>query len=392
MARQKLSEFKAKKILSEALSLSYTGVTLTSSSRNSLHSIDPLKRYVLKVDQGIKKRMKQGLIFLDLSLENINEKIKVLEDKGFTQFLIEEYIIHERKSEKYLSIQRDREGMYVTFSNQGGIDVEDNKHSIESFYLDDKNINQKEDEYQLPAQLLRMIVECMNAFHISFLEINPLVIDNKNIFLLDLAMEVDDAGEFFVKGKWTHEDFVTSEKNEFNEEKKVALLNTQSQAAFSLNVLNPNGSLFMLLSGGGASIVIADEVYNRGHGHLLANYGEYSGNPNEEETYLYTLEILSLLFSSKAQRKALIIAGGVANFTDIRITFQGIMRALSEHKSILRKENVKIFVRRGGPYQKQGLENMEKFLENEGLLGQVAGPEMILSEIVKNALKEVESQ
>jgi len=392
MARQKLSEFKAKKILSEALSLPYTGVSLTSSSRNSLQSIDPLKRYVLKVDQGIKKRMKQGLIFLDLSLENMNEKIKVLEDKGFTQFLIEEYIIHERKSEKYLSIQRDREGMYVTFSNQGGIDVEDNEHSIESFYLHDKNINQKESEYQLPSQLLRMIVDCMNAYHISFLEINPLVIDNKSIFLLDLAMEVDDAGEFFVKGKWTHKDFVTSEKNEFNEEKKVALLNTQSQAAFSLNVLNPNGSLFMLLSGGGASIVIADEVYNRGHGHLLANYGEYSGNPNEEETYLYTLEILSLLFSSKVQKKVLIIAGGVANFTDIRITFQGIMRALYEHRSKLRKENVKIFVRRGGPYQKQGLENMKKFLEKEGLLGQVAGPEMILSEIVENALKEVENQ
>src|SRR5206468_4255377 len=137
---------------------------------------------------------------------------------------------------------------------------------------------------------------------------------------LDVAAEVDSAGEFFVHNAWNEEDFRSGQpKKRTDEEVAVTQLAAKSQAAFSLEVLNPNGSISMLLSGGGASIVLADEVYNQGYGKELANYGEYSGNPNAEETYLYTKAVLRLLLQSKAKKKVLIIAGGVANFTDVRI-------------------------------------------------------------------------
>ena len=174
-----------------------------------------------------------------------------------------------------------------------------------------------------------------------------------------------------------------------DEEKAVEELSDKSQASFRLAVLNPNGSIFMLLSGGGASIVLADEVYNQGKGKELANYGEYSGNPNAEETYLYTKQILRLLLSSQAKRKALIIAGGVANFTDIRVTFKGIIQALDEVKNELKAQGVKVFVRRGGPYQEEGLATMKTYLEKEDLLGTLAGPEMMLTDVVSQGLKEV---
>ena len=119
----------------------------------------------------------------------------------------------------------------------------------------------------------------------------------------------------------------------------------------------------MLLSGGGASIVLADEVANLGYGKLLANYGEYSGNPSAEETYIYAKNILTLILKSESENKVLIIAGGVANFTDIRVTFNGLIKALEEFKSELNKQNLKIFVRRGGPFQKEGLSKMEIFLK-----------------------------
>jgi succinyl-CoA synthetase beta subunit len=154
-------------------------------------------------------------------------------------------------------------------------------------------------------------------------------------------------------------------------------------------LLNPDGAFFLLLSGGGASIVVADEVNNQGHGQLLANYGEYSGNPNAEETYLYTKQVLSLMLKSKAPRKVLIIGGGVANFTDISKTFKGVIQALSEVKVQMRKQNIKVFVRRGGPNEADGLAQMEKFLLREDLHGRVAGPELTMSKIVPLAAETV---
>ena len=100
----------------------------------------------------------------------------------------------------------------------------------------------------------------------------------------------------------------------------------------------------------------------------------------------YTKNLLSLLLKSKANKKVLIIGGGVANFTDIRITFKGIIKALEEVKDDLRKQEIKVFVRRGGPHQKAGLKDMESFLKKENLLGKVSGPEMVLTDIVLYAL------
>jgi ATP-citrate lyase beta-subunit len=160
----------------------------------------------------------------------------------------------------------------------------------------------------------------------------------------------------------------------------------RSQSSFRLEVINQDGQVFVLLSGGGASVTLADEVNNQGFGRQLGNYGEYSGNPTTDETYVYTNQIISLLLKSKARSKVLIIAGGVANFTDVRATFAGVIKALDVAASQLKQQGVRIYVRRGGPYQAEGLATMKEFLEAKGLLGEVAGPEMLLSDIVTKAL------
>jgi ATP citrate (pro-S)-lyase len=92
------------------------------------------------------------------------------------------------------------------------------------------------------------------------------------------------------------------------------------------------------------------------------------------------------LLNSKAPKKVLIVGGGVANFTDIRITFKGVVKALQEFSSELRKQNITIFVRRGGPHQKEGLEMMEDFLKNSDIKGEVYGPDIVLTEVVKKGI------
>ena len=403
MARKKISEFRAKKILSVFLDLPYNGLSFDASKDNfsALEELDSSKRYVVKVDEGVKKRMKKGLVALDKSPQELKDEIKKLQEKGYRHFIIEPFVPHASSSEKYLSIERVREGLQVFYSEKGGIEVEDNADSISKIVIPysseysensvDQVFRQSEDLKVRFSDLLSIsnflkLVDAFNKYHFSFLEINPLVIEDSKFYLLDIAAEVDSAGEFFVHEKWTPDDFRTGQISERTEEEKnVDSLSHQSQASFNLAVLNSDGAVFMLLSGGGASIVLADEVYNLGFGKRIANYGEYSGNPNAEEVYVYTKNLLSLLLKANAPKKVLLIGGGVANFTDVRITFKGIVKALDEKKVDLQKQNVKVFVRRGGPNQKEGLAMMEKFLKENNLYGMVADQRTTLPEIVKAA-------
>lgn len=393
MARKKLSEFTAKTLFFDRLNMAYQGISFDTSCDKSsdLDRLSAKDLYVVKVDQGVKGRFKKGLVFLNVEHSQILNKIQDLEKKGFNRFLIEPQLEHKQTDERYFSIERTRNGLLARFSKTGGVDIEKHKENVEELIV----VGQKEmeaisEKLAVPSLLAEKIFQTFDDLYFSFLEINPLIVLNEKIGILDAAVEVDSAAEFFVDGAWTANDFVEPKKEkEYQEIKNVETLAAKSQASFKLDLLNPDGSIFVLLSGGGASIVVADEVYNLGYGRKLANYGEYSGNPNEEETYIYTKNFLALLLKSKAERKVLIIGGGVANFTDVRVTFRGIIKALFEVKDKLVKENVKVFVRRGGPYQEEGLKLMKEFLQKEKLYGEVSGPEMVLTEIVRKGLKHI---
>jgi len=54
-----------------------------------------------------------------------------------------------------------------------------------------------------------------------------------------------------------------------------------------------------MVAGGGASVVYADTVADYGWGHELANYGEYSGAPSTQETFVYAKTLLSLMMKHK---------------------------------------------------------------------------------------------
>jgi len=394
MARKKISEFRAKKILYDFLEVPYNGVSIDTNEKFYADQFSKLKdgqKYVLKVDQGVKQRKKKGLISIGVTKENIEEEILKLKEKGFSYFILEEFLEHESSGEFYLAIERVREGKRVHYSTQGGIDIEDNKDSITTAILTD--YGQYEDiarTLQIKVETLESIITVFDNYYFSFLEINPLVTVDDKYYFLDAAVEVDSEAAFFVSGAWGKGDFREGGRAKKNKEEiAIEELKETTPAALSFQTLNPDGSLFVLLSGGGASLVTADEIYQEGKGELLANYGEYSGSPTEEETYIYVQNVLAVLLHSSSKKKALIISGGVANFTDVRITFKGIVRAMSEVSDDLKKHNVKVFVRRGGPHQEEGLSMMKDFLEKNGFLGELHGPELVLTDIVKPAIDYV---
>jgi ATP citrate (pro-S)-lyase len=50
-----------------------------------------------------------------------------------------------------------------------------------------------------------------------------------------------------------------------------------------------------MVAGGGASVIYSDTICALGGSEELANYGEYSGAPSEQQTYDYAKTILSLM-------------------------------------------------------------------------------------------------
>ena len=167
-----------------------------------------------------------------------------------------------------------------------------------------------------------------------------------------------------------------------------------------MTVLNPQGKIWNILSGGGASIIYLDAIANYGQAAGIANYGEYSGNPTTEESYQYARTVLNLMTRelhdqgglTSNLRGLLFIGGAIANFTDVEKTFAGIVRALEEYQEKLIKNKVSIYVRRGGPNWEKGLRLMKETGERLGLVMRVTGPEIPMTEIVATALKEVEKK
>ncbi len=378
MARVKISEYKAKRIL---FGDSYQGVQVRSGD-----SV-PEGNWVAKVDQGIKKRFKQGLVAVNKPASDIVQSITEWEGRGFSQFILEPFFEHESTEEQYLSLERVREGIRVLHAADGGVNIEEHPEAVGRYCIATRaDIPGIADLTKIPGSFLNTLVDAFEKQHFAFLEINPLIVRGDEVYALDAAALVDSAGEFFVRGVWTEEDIVKSSAKH-PAERHVEALAATTPAALKLSVINPDGSLFFLLSGGGGSIVIADEAQLEGVGTEIANYGEYSGGPTREETYLYAKEIVQLLLDSKAPKKALVIAGGVANFTDVQKTFLGIIDALKEKVDDLRTAGVRVFVRRGGPNEKAGLALMHGFLEKEQLLGAVYGSDTVITQAIDDAIQ-----
>merc|ERR1719310_1856610 len=164
-------------------------------------------------------------------------------------------------------------------------------------------------------------------------------------------------------------------------------MDAKTGASLKLTILNIHGNVWTMVAGGGASVVFADTVCDYGYGHELANYGEYSGAPSTEETYLYAKTLLSLMTRYKSDgEKYLLVGGGIANFTDVNATFSGLIKAIGEYREELLEHKVQIWVRRAGLNHIEGLKNIKTKVSAMGLPIRVYGPETPATLIVPMAL------
>ncbi|KAJ3049800.1 citrate synthase [Rhizophlyctis rosea] len=395
-------------------------------------------RLVCKPDQLIKRRGKNGLLGINLDWAGVKEWISKRAGRDFKlertvgildTFLVEPLCVHPQESEYYVAINAVREGDWILFTHEGGVDVGDvdakakkilievNKpfpaaQELEKTLLSDvKSATQR-------ATLVDFITRLYAVYsdlHFTYLEINPLVVleptdgSAPQVFYLDLAAKLDQTAEFEAGKKWAIArksaypstgggpswgpamDFPAPfGRSLTKEEAYIAELDAKTGASLKLTVLNPNGRIWTMVAGGGASVVYADAIAGLGYADELANYGEYSGAPSESQTYEYAKTILDLMTRGKPnpEGKFLFIGGGIANFTNVAATFKGVVRALKDYQRALQTHNVKIYVRRAGPNFQEGLRIMRSLGETLGVEMKVYGPEMHVTGIVPLALKK----
>jgi ATP citrate (pro-S)-lyase len=376
MARVALTEYAAKKIVFGDM---YTGVTVTPHTVDSSVSLlHEQAAYIVKIDVGIKKRGKQGLIRLNVTKNDAKKALSELFALGHDRCVIEEMVPHETEDEKYISIDLQREGDQILYSEKGGVEIEENHDAIQRFFIPRAEVLTGKTTLVLEEVPLDQLLEAMQQFHISFLEINPFLLKNGSFIALDMAMEIDDAKAGKLP-QWAQEHII--KKASSPEEEAVQKQDEATPAALTLKTLNKNGSILTLLSGGGASLVAMDTLVTSGLQGEIINYSEYSGAPTRDETEAYVTTLLKVLFASNASKKVILIAGGVANFTDIMTTFQGIVDAFSEHITELQEQNIYVCIRRGGPNQEKGLAHLRDFLTANNIPNDVNGPSLSLGEV-----------
>jgi len=377
MARVALTEYAAKKLF---LGDSYTGVSVTPETVDEVTTtLDPKVSFIVKIDVGIKKRGKQGLIRLNIPAKDVPKAAKELFALGHERCVVEEMVPHEEAQEKYVSIDVLRDGAQVLYSEKGGVSIEDDPDSVQKMLIPRTHMLEAKPEAGIDGVPLSSLLETMATYHFSFCEVNPYILKDDAFFPLDMAVEIDSSKEGRLPG-WAQA-HVLHKKVASEQEAEVLRQDARTQAALNLHTLNADGSILTLFSGGGASLVALDSLVAAGLQDKVINYSEYSGAPTRDETHAYVSILLEVLFASKSKEKVVLIAGGVANFTDVMATFQGIVDAFKENIEELKKHNVYVCVRRGGPNQDAGLSHLRDYLNEEGVPNDVHDPSFSLGAV-----------
>ncbi|KAK7208642.1 hypothetical protein BZA70DRAFT_274266 [Myxozyma melibiosi] len=398
-------------------------------------------KFVAKPDQLIKRRGKSGLLSLNVTWSQAREwvaaragkEIAVEGIKGYLRtFLVEPFVPHAQETEYYININSVREGDWILFYHEGGVDVGDVDAKASKLLIPVDLESGYPSNATIVSTLLSKVPEAQHATLVDFinrlyavyvdlqftyLEINPLVViptaSGVEVHYLDLAAKLDQTAEFECGAKWaiarspaalgitevaqstTNIDagppmvFPAPFGRELTtEEAYIAELDSKTGASLKLTILNPAGRVWTLVAGGGASVVYADAIASAGYANDIANYGEYSGAPSETQTYEYAKTVLDLMTRGSPAEggKVLFIGGGIANFTQVGSTFKGIIRAFKDYQSQLHAHGVKMYVRRGGPNWQEGLRLIKNCGEELDIPMEVYGPDMHVSGIVPLAL------
>lgn len=149
---------------------------------------------------------------------NRDQKVGAASGK-LRNFIIEPFVPHTEKEEMYICIYSHRHADTILFYHLGGVDVGDvDSKAVRLDVPVGENIDEKTITLTLldkvPAAKKAMVAKFIyNLYklyvdlYFTYLEINPLVVTDKEIYILDLAAKLDATADFICRPQWGEIDY-----------------------------------------------------------------------------------------------------------------------------------------------------------------------------------------
>lgn len=376
----------------------YAVVTSADELSKLGHVNDWMKQsqLVAKAHEALGSRFKLGLVKVGLDLTGAVAATKDMIGRQVGSIMVSQVIVSEmigHKEEYYCAVKSTREGSEILVANCGGIEVESNWDRVKRLCLDvgqapsHEALEKLAKEAGFTGALVKKMADfagkmfsCFDNEDAQYLEVNPVVTraSDGELVALDAVTLLDGDAKF------RHPDWNFAFAAEFGrayskQEEEVMAVDSKIKGSVKFIEI-PGGDTAMLPAGGGASVYYSDAVVARGG--KLANYAEYSGDPPD-----WAVEVLTEKVCSLPGIKNIIVGGAIANFTDVVKTFGGIINGFRKAKAEGKLKGVKIWVRRGGPREKEGLDAM-RALKDEGFDISVFDRNTPLTDIVDKALQK----
>ncbi len=353
-------------------------------------------KLVAKAHEALGSRFKLGLVKVNLDTAAARAAVKEMIGRQVGTITISQVIVSEmvpHKEEYYAAVKSTRDGAEVLVATCGGIEVESNWDRVKKLSVGvgenpaaealeklAKDAGFTGEVAKKVAAFAGKLFACFDNEDAQYLEVNPLVVREQDgeLIALDAVCLLD------ADAKFRHSDWEFPFAAEFGRaytQNELEVMAVDAKIKGSVKFIEiPGGDTAMLPAGGGASVYYSDAVVALGG--KLANYAEYSGDPPD-----WAVEVLTEKVCSLPGIKNIIVGGAIANFTDVKKTFGGIIAGFRKAKADGKLNGVKIWVRRGGPREKEGLEAM-RALREEGFDIQVFDRKTPLTDVVDMALQK----
>lgn len=210
--------------------------------------------------------------------ERMNKEQKIGAASGkLRSFIIEPFVPHKPDEETYVCIYSHRFADTILFYHEGGVDVGDvdakavrleipvgqttNEAQIESVLLGKVAAKKR----PLIAKFINNLYKLYVDLYFTYLEINPLVVTDSEIYILDLAAKLDATADFICRPLWGEIDYPPPfGRDAYPEEAYIADLDSKSGASLKLTILNKSGRIWTMVAGGGASVIYSDTICDLG--------------------------------------------------------------------------------------------------------------------------------
>jgi len=355
-------------------------------------------RLVVKAHEVMGGRGLRGLVKMCPDLKSARkavEEILAYDQDGIkiSQVIIQKNVKHNKRREFYASALSRRDGVELLLSPVGGVHVESRWDLVQRLTIHTGTTPEPEilEWFAFSAgftpeligpvsQFLMRLLEMFDNEDANFLEVNPFTAMSRsnNIVALDAVLDLDDVAKFR-HPDWDFEFSSGLGRSMSHAERKIQEIDEQVKG--SVKFIELGGDTALLPAGGGASVFLADAVVRAGG--TLANYAEYSGDPPD-----WAVEALTERVCALKGIKRIIIGGAIANFTDVKKTFTGIILGLRKSRKEGKLcDDVTIWVRRGGPNEEEALREISK-IADEGFKIRVYDRKTPLTDIVDMAFEE----